>query len=457
MEPPYRLIAGISLAILAAGLCSGQEPRLKTLSLADARKIALTQNWDILAAKSGIETAEAQKVIARQFPNPTVSLSVAKINVDGTSNSYEQPLTPGQNLMQSLAPPSRVVAVTPARKNGFWDRTYDTIVAVSQLFELGGKRKHRLEAAKAGVEAAKAQFDDAGRILDSAVIKAYGDVLLALTNVHILQESAASMREEAQLAGVRENAGDISSTDRLQIEVEADRLDADARAALATAAQARVTLTTLLGLAVPNADWEPIEELDALAGLAAPGGADEARGRPDLLAAKAMVKKADAELLGQKALKIPDPTVSLNYEHEPPDGPNSIGVGVSVPLPAWHRYGGEVKTAEIARDDAQRDVRRVNAQIDAERSQARIAYAAALERWNNYKTNVQPKSIQIRENVSFAYRKGGMSLLDLLSTQRTCNAARMETAQSAADTLSALTDLCAAFNTTLATEKEVTK
>ena len=467
MKHLFHFAAVLCIASLCTATTPGQEKsadgpqvKLKALSLADARKTAQMQNWDILAAKSGMDAAEAQKIIAREFPNPTVSLDVSKINVDGRSNTYDQPLTRAQRIQQSATLPggqSGDVFVTPRHKNGLWDRTYDTVLAVSQLVELGGKRKHRVAAAKAGADAAAAQFEDARRMLDGAVIKAYADVLAARAKAAILGDSAASMREEARLAGIREKAGDISATDRIQIEVEADKLDADAKAALAAVSQAQVALTTLVGLAVSNADWETVEDLDALADMPPPGTQNAGGERPDLLAAEAMAKKADAELRGQKALKIPDPTISLSYEHEPPDGPNSIGLNVSLPIPAWHRYGGEVKAAEIARDDALRDVRKVTAQIAADRAQAHIAYSAALERWNNYRTNVQPKSLQVRENVSFAYRKGGATILDLLSTQRTCNEARMETVQSAADTLSALSELCAAVNTTLASEKEVSK
>jgi hypothetical protein len=83
------------------------------LSLADAKQIAFAQNWSLLAAKSGVDAAEAQLIIAKEFPNPTVSLSTYKI---GEQN-----------------------AGTPLG-NGLWQRNYDSYVAVSQFFEIAGKR-----------------------------------------------------------------------------------------------------------------------------------------------------------------------------------------------------------------------------------------------------------------------------------------------------------------------------
>ena len=69
------------------------------LSLAEAKQIASERNWDLLAAKSGIDAAQAQLIVAKEFPNPTVSLSTAKIGDRENSTSMG---------------------------NGLWERNYDT-------------------------------------------------------------------------------------------------------------------------------------------------------------------------------------------------------------------------------------------------------------------------------------------------------------------------------------------
>ncbi len=100
--------------------------------------MAFEKNWDLLAAAAGVEAATAQKIVAHEFPNPTLSLSSTYINVDNHPNST-------------------------AEGNGLWDRSYDTIFAINQLFEIGGKRRNRKDSAQAGFEGAKAQFFDARR------------------------------------------------------------------------------------------------------------------------------------------------------------------------------------------------------------------------------------------------------------------------------------------------------
>src|SRR5580698_10299480 len=97
----------------APGPSAATNPPPQRLSLAQAKEIAFEKNWDLLAAKSGIDAATAQLIVAEEFPNPTASLSSAYIG------SYHNATVEGNSL---------------------WQRNYDTIFAVNQLIEIAGKR-----------------------------------------------------------------------------------------------------------------------------------------------------------------------------------------------------------------------------------------------------------------------------------------------------------------------------
>jgi len=103
--------------------------------------------------------------------------------------------------------------------NSLWQRNYDSIAAVSQLIEIGGKRHDRQVAGRAGVLGAKARFYDAKRTLDQGVTKAYIAALLAGENARVLTESANYMREEAKIAQAQFQAGDISEADKKTLEI----------------------------------------------------------------------------------------------------------------------------------------------------------------------------------------------------------------------------------------------
>jgi cobalt-zinc-cadmium efflux system outer membrane protein len=440
------LLAAPRLAI-AADSAAVSKAAPAALSLAEAWRTAFLNNWDLLAAKSDVDIATAQRLVAREFPNPSLSLGTSKISVDGHPNRTSQ-------------------------GNGLWDRSYDTVAAVGQLIELGGKRKARKDSAAAGLCGAEARLADARRLLDLAVTQAYVAAALADRNRRVLAESAASLRQEATIAAVRHRAGDISAADQSQIEIAAERLELDSRAADAGARTARIQLEILLGEREPHGRTELAETLerlsDASAGQQAAGsgssGPDAPAGntsrpaaapgqtmaplqRADYVAAEAARAKAEADLRLQKAQRVPDPTVSFQYEHEPPDLPNSVGLVVSLPLPLWNRNKGNVAAAEAAARQAATQAEKVRAQMLADIAGARVAFDAAQARWRRYREELEPKSGRVRESVALAYEKGQASLLDLLGAQRTDNEVRLATAQAAADAVSAAAVLHAALET----------
>jgi cobalt-zinc-cadmium efflux system outer membrane protein len=386
----------------------------------EAERIATERNWDLLAAAAGVDVAIAQKLVAQEFPNPTLSLSTTLINVDQHPSS------------------------TP-EGNGLWDRSYDTVMAINQLLEVGGKRRNRKASARASFEAAKAQFLDTRRTLDLGVAKAYVAVAQAEENARVLKQSAETLRSEATLAEVRLRAGEISTADKSQIEIAAERFELDARAAETTAEQARVALELLLGLPDPKGAVVLSETLEALCAPVAPTEPNHGGyWRADVVAAEAELRKAEADLRLQKANRVPDPTVLAQYEHQPPDNPNSVGFGISLPLPLWNRNKGNILAAEAAREQARLALEKIQAQAAADVTTARFVYDNALQRWLSYRDTIRPKSEQIRKTIAYAYQKGGASLLDLLIAERNDNEVRLGAAQAASDTAAALASLNAA-------------
>jgi outer membrane protein, heavy metal efflux system len=417
-------------AFQAPGLAQNDLATTNTLSLAAARQTAFERNWDLLAAKSGIDAAEAQLIVAKEFPNPTASVSTAKIG-DRESGTM--------------------------LGNGLWERNYDSIAAVSQLIEIGGKRHDRQMAARAGVVGARAAFFDARRLLDQGVTKDYVAAVLAGENARILNESAGYLRHEADLAEVKLNAGAISDSDEKQIEINAEQDELQARSAAAAAVQARIAVEILLGVKSPEGNWTAADSLGQLI-VAPESGTNELKpqaARPDVRAADANLKSSVANLKLQQAMRIPDPTFSVGAEHNPPGGGppvDTFNLAVSFPLPLWNLNGGEIKAAEAARVQAQIALEKAQAQVLADIANAGSEYDEASQRWQRYRDQTVPESAKVRDSVAFAYEKGGASLVDLLEAERTDNEVRLAAAQAQADTASATADLQAAQNVLAETE-----
>lgn len=391
------------------------------LTLAQARQIAFEKNWDLLAAKSGIDSAIAQLIAAKEFPNPSASLSTAYIGA------------------------SRNATVVG---NGLWERSYDTIFAVSQLIEIAGKRHDRQMAGRAGVIGAKARFYDAKRTLDQGVTKAYIAAPLAENNTRILNESSRLLRHEADIAQARFKAGDISDSDKKQIEINAEQFALRARTAETAMTQARIAVEVLMGEANPAGSYVSQESIESLAQLPA-AGAESGGTRPDILAAEADARGARANLQLQKALRIPDPTFQIEYQHQPPGGGppvDTFGFGVSFPLPLWNLNGGNIKAAQANVDQLEFAAGKARSQRAADLAAAQSEYNEARARWLNYRDQTAPKSARVREAVAFAYEKGGASLVDLLDAERTDNDVRLAAIQAMSDTAGAVADMAAARN-----------
>src|SRR5580700_2105409 len=163
---PARLAAVLLSAALAwAGPCAASAEPVggpPPLTLADALRLALERNADFRVAETQVDAALAQLRVVREFPNPTLGLSTAKISTDGT-------------------PEGTVLG------NSLLNRSYDSIVSLSQLFVVG-KRGLQRDAARAGVQSAQFQRDDARRLLVQAVTQAYAAALAALSESDVLSD-----------------------------------------------------------------------------------------------------------------------------------------------------------------------------------------------------------------------------------------------------------------------------
>jgi outer membrane protein, heavy metal efflux system len=392
----------------------------RVVSLSEARSEAFARNWDLLAAKSGVSLAEAQLIAAKELPNPTVSLTSSKI---GTHES------------------STILG------NSVWHRSYDTIASVSQLIEIGGKRSARQTAARAGILGARARFFDAKRTLDQGVTKAFVAVALSLENVRLLKETAGYMRRQATIAKAQANAGDISAADLKTLEINAEQLELQARAAETAAVQARISVEVLMGVEHPTGAWAPAESLEKLAEIAPRMVSGAADRRADVVAAAADLEASRAQVRLQKALRIPDPTVFVGVEHNPPGGgpaTDTVNIGVSFPLPVFSLNKGGIQGAKAASAQLEAALAKARAQAAADNASAESAYSEARARAERYRSQTVPKSAEVRELVRYKYEKGAATLVDFLNAQQTDNNIRLAAAQAAADAASASADLVAA-------------
>ncbi len=168
-----------------------------------------------------------------------------------------------------------------------------------------------------------------------------------------------------------------------------------------------MTLEIVLGEPQPNGRTALADNLAALAKLGGPGLEDAPVGaRPDLAAAEENEKQAETNLALQRRQRIPDVTVSVQYERNPPSQPNTVGLGLRLPLPLWNqqqrrnpRRPGRARPGPGAAGQGQDPGRRGRGRRPG-RLPTRLP-----QRVQRYRTSLVPKSAQVDQERVLCVRK----------------------------------------------------
>jgi outer membrane protein, heavy metal efflux system len=388
---------------------------LNQLSLRQAEQLFAGGNRELLAAKRAVEGAEADTLIAGQRPNPVLSLGLSSVNVNRGQG----------NLNQNGS-------------NGLWDKTYNSALQVSQLYERGNKRELRTAVAESAVKASGFDFKETYRQQALAMATAYFDLKLAQDTLLIQQANVSSYDKTLQAAQLRLKAGDVASADVARIRVDALRASNDLRQAEATLQKAQALLGYLLGKDQDAArlyvsDPWPSLVSDQLAGTES----NWLPQRSDVQAAEARMEQAQQARKLAESLKTRDLTWSLAYQHfpgqEPGSAPDTVGASVSIPLFTNYQYEGEAARAEVDYTTAMEAKEQVRAAAVAEMRRAKADLQAAVDKNRRFDQSILSEAQKAADAAEFAYQHGAMSVMDLLDARRILRALQLEAASVKAD------------------------
>jgi AcrB/AcrD/AcrF family/Outer membrane efflux protein len=251
-------------------------------------------------------------------------------------------------------------------------------------------------------------------------------LLLAEGTLAFAREVADAQAGTLGLSRARYEAGAISEADLARIEtakLEADQLVVQARAGLRSA---QVAVAFLLGVrrAVPDFRAVPEELQSSVEPRALSGeGRDSllARalsGRPDLVAARRQVERAEAALALARRQRLPDVSLSVSYAQQGTTNlavsPPTWTVGLSLPLPLFHLRSGEIARAEAELAAQRLALARIEAGSvsDVETAWATFEQARALVA--RMEGGLLDRARTARDLVTIQYQKGAASLLELL-------------------------------------------
>jgi cobalt-zinc-cadmium efflux system outer membrane protein len=379
------------------------------ITLSDAVSIFLKQNFQLIAARYDIDTAEAEKLTARLRPNPDISVGFSGL-----------PLNLSGNLLA--------------------EQQYS--YSIAQTFELGGKRAKRIDVANANTEVARAQFEMAVWQLTNDLKRRFYAVILNQALLNLAKENEATFAETVKHTEELVKAGELAGLDLTRLEVEKLKFDTDLANAERDYEVALRDLRVTLGGDYKSMDVDAAGSLDpqtydfTFADLR-----DKAlAARPDLKAAKLSERAADASINLQDAQRIPDLSLGAGL-NQVPEGGSTYTFGVGVTLPIHDRNQGERAKARIDRERAQNQERLVTNQIISDVDKALIAFQMQKRRVDLYRTGVLTKVNDIQNLTEYSLKAGESSILDLLDAIRTRRDTLAAFYQTLFDYQSALLDL----------------
>jgi len=380
----------------------------KELTLSDAIDVFLQQNLAIVAARYEIETADAEKLTARLRPNPEFDASFDDLPLDFSGPFF---------------------------------REQEISYGISQTFELGGKRRKRINAANANAELARANFQVTMWQLTNDLKRKFYTVVLAEDLLKLAEDNEKTFGEILKHSTELVRQGEIAGLDLRRIEVEKLKFDTDVASSRRDYEVALRDFRVTLGGDYKSRDVTVSGTLDykAYQFVLAELRDKSLASRPDLKAAQISEFAADSDIKLQDAQRIPNLSVGVGIKRIVVDNLYSFGLGITLPI--FDRNQGERVKALIQKKRAQNDQKILTNTVLSDVDKAMASFEAQKRRVELYNSGVLSKVEEIQSLTEFSFKAGESSVLDLLDAIRTRRETLANYYQTLADYQTALLDL----------------
>lgn len=290
----------------------------------------------------------------------------------------------------------------------------DVSVTIEQRIPLSGLRGHRRASALADVDRLRA---DARRVVLDVGVQAANAFLMLQERrrtTALVDEQLTFARDVVTAANARYASGTAPQSDVLRAEVEVARLEALAGALVSEVRAAEAMLNTSLAL---DAD-QPVPPLAPLV-LGAPVPAWEGikaalTERPELVAVRAEMARADADVLVMRDMYRPMATIRTGPAYTMTDGRGWMAM-VGVSLPIWRgKLRAGVAEAQAMRAMSEAELRAMTRMIEGDAAAAVHQVRAARDRQAAIRTDVLPRARMAIEPAVAGYTSGQLPLVSVI-------------------------------------------
>ncbi|MCA4792380.1 TolC family protein [Myroides odoratimimus] len=364
-----------------------------TLSKEEAEALFLEQNLELIAKNLEISQAEAQLLQAKLWPNPT--FEVSEINFWKTTDIEEQP-----------------------KLIGNWGEAQQYAFRVEQLIQTGGKRRKTIDLQKLTIEEKQQEFES---IIRELKLELRGN----LSNLQILQEQQKIYEKQIEstksLISAYKNQldqGNISQAQyirlkaaELQFKKELVNINKELEEAIKDFKNfiniGNSTLVVITDKLV--APEKEVSELELENWIIT---AQEQR--PDALKSKTLEKQSEKRLEIEKAQRVPDITLGVDYDRGGNIMRDFVGFGISFDLPIFDRNKGGIKEAKIDIELAKLDTQSKLNEIANDIVEAFRNYYHAEQLYKDIDSEYEQQLDQLLEAYLKNFQKRNVSLIEYL-------------------------------------------
>ncbi|MGB6724152.1 MAG: TolC family protein [Terracidiphilus sp.] len=293
----------------------------------------------------------------------------------------------------------------------------------SYLHERDHKRELRLKSAQEGTRISEAEHEDLKRNLEFDLRAAFVVTLEAKTVLELAKDDLAYYDKIIEISRARFKAGDLARIDLDRIELLRVQYEVEIQSAIVNLRTSKIQLLQLMNDRTPveqldvtgafdfSAELRPLDDFHEIA-LAT---------RPDLAAALETIEQSETNHKLAEANGSTDPTFGVWYTYNSsnnnPNGIQTLGASVSVPLRIFDRNQGEKQRTTIDIDHSRQAGEAVRAQVFSDVDSAYAQVESDIELLKPYKAQYMDQALRVRDTVTYAFERGGASLMDFLSAQ----------------------------------------
>lgn len=401
------------LLLIFSGLSLfAQEDKSIKLTVGEVESLFLSNNLQLIATRFDVDIADAAIAQAKLWDNP--NLSVSDVNLWSTRSQRD-----GES---EVIPPLF----------GSFAKNTEFSIELSQLIQTANKRGKLVNREKVSKEIALQEFEEVLRGLKVELRKSVYEIQYSQAYLAILTNQRESLSRLIESHKKQVSQGNIAKNELLRLQSSFLELENEINEVLSDLNEQQKTLKVLLNVdPFTNLEIEedgiPQKSPDSILLARLMELAEESR--PDMKLYKLQTQYHEKSLAYEKSLRVPDLTISANYDRYGGVWKDFIGFGVSVDLPFFNRNQGNIRAARISRDQslylARQQQNVIQHEVAASYNNYVYTYAfykkinddSLLPELDNmldtYTKNLQNRNINMLEYIDFmdAYRANKQTVL----------------------------------------------